>query len=192
MARHPTERRRQRPVLQGAACRSSQAGGRGPRDVLRRFPDRRPAQGGMGYLAPADAPRAASPPRVSRRGHQRRGRGLLLASRPPRFLQEVDRYQPDLVLVSFGWNDAAEAIGQPDKSFQAPPWPVVLCQCARSLSSLSRVDVLHSVMEDPAAGAAGGLDQSASERRGLPDQSRAIPLRGRVARHPDRVPDPAA
>jgi lysophospholipase L1-like esterase len=47
-----------------------------------------------------------------------------------RFLQEVDRYQPNLVLVSFGWNDAAEAIGQPDKSFQIPPWPVVVCQRA--------------------------------------------------------------
>jgi lysophospholipase L1-like esterase len=47
-----------------------------------------------------------------------------------RFLQEVDTYQPDLLLVSFGWNDPAEAAGQPDKSFQPPPWPVVLCQRA--------------------------------------------------------------
>jgi lysophospholipase L1-like esterase len=47
-----------------------------------------------------------------------------------RFLQEIDRYQPDLVLVSFGWNDAAPAIGQPDKSFRIPPWPGVLCQRA--------------------------------------------------------------
>ena len=47
-----------------------------------------------------------------------------------RFLQEVDRYDPDLLLVSFGWNDAAEAIGQPDKSYQIPPWPLVVCQRA--------------------------------------------------------------
>jgi lysophospholipase L1-like esterase len=47
-----------------------------------------------------------------------------------RFLQEVDRYDPDLLLVSFGWNDAAEAIGQPDKSFRIPPWPLVVCQRA--------------------------------------------------------------
>jgi lysophospholipase L1-like esterase len=47
-----------------------------------------------------------------------------------RFVQEVDRYHPDLVLVSFGWNDAAEAIGQPDKTFKIPPWPVVACQRA--------------------------------------------------------------
>jgi lysophospholipase L1-like esterase len=45
-----------------------------------------------------------------------------------RFLQEVDEYHPDLLLVSFGWNDAAEAIGQPDKTFQIPPWPLVWCQ----------------------------------------------------------------
>jgi len=45
-----------------------------------------------------------------------------------RFLQEVDRYDPDLLLVSFGWNDAAEAIGQPDKSYRIPPWPLVFCQ----------------------------------------------------------------
>ncbi len=47
-----------------------------------------------------------------------------------RFLQEVDRFKPDLLLVSFGWNDAAEAIGQPDKTFQIPPWPVVATQRA--------------------------------------------------------------
>ena len=34
------------------------------------------------------------------------------------------------MLVSFGWNDAAEAIGQPDKTFKIPPWPVVMCQRA--------------------------------------------------------------
>jgi len=34
-----------------------------------------------------------------------------------RFTEEVDRFTPDLILVSFGWNDAAPAIGEPDKSF---------------------------------------------------------------------------
>jgi lysophospholipase L1-like esterase len=47
-----------------------------------------------------------------------------------RFLQEVDEYEPDLLVVSFGWNDAADAIAKPDKSFQLPPWPVVACQRA--------------------------------------------------------------
>jgi lysophospholipase L1-like esterase len=47
-----------------------------------------------------------------------------------RFLQEVDQYQPDLLLVSFGWNDAAEAIGEPDRSFRVPSWPLVVCQRA--------------------------------------------------------------
>jgi lysophospholipase L1-like esterase len=47
-----------------------------------------------------------------------------------RFLQEVDLYDPDLILVSFGWNDAAEAIGQPDKSFRLPAWPLIVTQRA--------------------------------------------------------------
>jgi lysophospholipase L1-like esterase len=47
-----------------------------------------------------------------------------------RFVQEVDQYDPDLILVSFGWNDAAQAIGQPDKSFEVPPLALVNCQRA--------------------------------------------------------------
>ncbi len=31
-----------------------------------------------------------------------------------RYQGEVDRYQPDIVLVSFGWNDAANGVGHPD------------------------------------------------------------------------------
>ena len=99
--------------------------------MLRRFADRRAAAWGLAFLA-APAARRGSSLHAGRRfevlnagvagysSHQ----GVL------RFLQEVDRYQPDLVLVSFGWNDAAEAIGQPDKTFKIPPWPVVVCQRA--------------------------------------------------------------
>src|SRR5262245_20847457 len=35
-----------------------------------------------------------------------------------RFQQEVKIYQPDLVIVSFGWNDAAQAVGHADHEFQ--------------------------------------------------------------------------
>lgn len=35
-----------------------------------------------------------------------------------RFLMEAPIYEPDLVIVSFGWNDAADAIEQPDKHYQ--------------------------------------------------------------------------
>ena len=45
-----------------------------------------------------------------------------------RFLQEVDIYQPDLVVASYGWNDVAEAAGPPDKDFKIPPWPLVMGQ----------------------------------------------------------------
>jgi lysophospholipase L1-like esterase len=38
-----------------------------------------------------------------------------------RFKQEFSRFQPDLVLVSFGWNDLADALGKPDKLFAPPP-----------------------------------------------------------------------
>ena len=34
-----------------------------------------------------------------------------------RFREEVSVYQPDIVLVSFGWNDVAPAIGPPDRAF---------------------------------------------------------------------------
>lgn len=37
-----------------------------------------------------------------------------------RFKSEVKRYQPDLVMVSFGWNDLPAALGAPDKFFQPP------------------------------------------------------------------------
>ncbi len=36
-----------------------------------------------------------------------------------RFQQEVATYSPDLVLVSFGWNDHWEALGAPDKQFSS-------------------------------------------------------------------------
>lgn len=38
-----------------------------------------------------------------------------------RFQQEVKTYQPDLVIVSFGWNDVAQAVGHADHEFQ-PSW----------------------------------------------------------------------
>ena len=38
-----------------------------------------------------------------------------------RFRQQVERFQPDLVTVSFGYNDIAPALGAPDKEFHVPP-----------------------------------------------------------------------
>lgn len=45
-----------------------------------------------------------------------------------RFREEVEMYEPDLLLVSFGWNDAPEALGRPDKSFDLPPRSVIVIQ----------------------------------------------------------------
>lgn len=102
-----------------------------------------------------------------------------------RFLQEVDHYQPDLVLVSYGWNDAAEAIGQPDRSFQPPPWPVVACQRAliRYRAYLCLMYYTRSLRPQPPVAPAGSTHprvsiedylanlerfRSAAEARGIP------------------------
>ncbi len=38
-----------------------------------------------------------------------------------RLRRDATRYRPDLVLVSFGWNDVAPALGPPDREFRTPP-----------------------------------------------------------------------
>jgi lysophospholipase L1-like esterase len=45
-----------------------------------------------------------------------------------RFRRDVATYRPDLVLVSFGWNDAAPALGAPDREFRPPPPSVAALQ----------------------------------------------------------------
>ena len=45
-----------------------------------------------------------------------------------RFKEEVGRFRPNLVFVSFGWNDLPLAMGQPDKDFVAPSRAVVAIQ----------------------------------------------------------------
>ena len=42
-----------------------------------------------------------------------------------RFRQQVERFQPDLVLVSFGWNDLATALRTSDREFTPPPAALV-------------------------------------------------------------------
>lgn len=41
-----------------------------------------------------------------------------------KFELDVDEYEPDMILVSFGWNDAADVIGRPDKEY-LPPSPAI-------------------------------------------------------------------
>jgi lysophospholipase L1-like esterase len=74
-----------------------------------------------------------------------------------RFLQEVDRYEPDLILVCFGWNDAATAVGPPDNSYRLPSWPVVWCQRAlvRYRAYLVMMHYTRSWRAQPPATAAG-------------------------------------
>ncbi len=43
-----------------------------------------------------------------------------------RFREEVDQFQPDVIFISFGWNDASGAIGRPDREYaQAGLLPAV-------------------------------------------------------------------
>jgi lysophospholipase L1-like esterase len=48
-----------------------------------------------------------------------------------RFLQEWKKYEPDLILVSFGWNDISKGMGQPDKTYRAKS--PVMVQIIRAL-----------------------------------------------------------
>jgi len=103
-----------------------------------------------------------------------------------RFLQEVDRYTPDLVLVSFGWNDAADASGQPDKSFRIPPWPLVACQRAlvRYRSYLVMMYYSQGWRKHPPVANPGPLEHRVSvedylanlEQFRLEAQARGIPI----------------
>ena len=45
-----------------------------------------------------------------------------------RFQQQVATFQPDLVTVSFGYNDIAPALGSPDREFRVPPALLVSLQ----------------------------------------------------------------
>jgi lysophospholipase L1-like esterase len=81
-----------------------------------------------------------------------------------RFRGEVARFRPDLVLVSFGWNDIAPAIGQPDKQFEVPPAPIVALRRALLHLRFYRV-VLHSLQPEVPAVAT----QSAQPRVAMRD-----------------------
>jgi lysophospholipase L1-like esterase len=77
-------------------------------DQLQQLLDKRGGEGGVRY-------EVVNAGVVGYSSHQ----GLL------RFRQEVERYQPDLVIVSFGWNDAAEVGGgRPDRDYQPSAWRV--------------------------------------------------------------------
>lgn len=45
-----------------------------------------------------------------------------------RFKESFAAYQPDLIFVSFGWNDAPGAIGKADRDYEIPPQGVVYLQ----------------------------------------------------------------
>lgn len=82
-----------------------------------------------------------------------------------RFRSEVGEFQPSLLLVSFGWNDAAPAVGAPDSSFVAPPpWQAGLL---RRLLRYRSYLVLRQVLAERQA--ARGLGVSSGPRVPLDD-----------------------
>ncbi|QEH37868.1 Arylesterase precursor [Aquisphaera giovannonii] len=68
-----------------------------------------------------------------------------------RFLQDVDRYKPDLIVASYGWNDAAQAAGPSDREFRPPSWPVVALQrtMVRYRTSLVLTYYLKKLVAEP-------------------------------------------
>lgn len=62
--------------------------------------------------------------------------------------QEVPIYSPDLILVSFGWNDLPAAIGRPDKEFEPPS--AVYVEVLELLSRSKLFLYLKHVAENPA------------------------------------------
>ncbi len=81
-----------------------------------------------------------------------------------RFLQEWELYEPDLILVSFGWNDLPEALGQPDKAYK--PDSTVMVKILRTLIQYRAYLVIQHYM------VSGGLQerkQAAQSRVPLDD-----------------------
>ena len=64
-----------------------------------------------------------------------------------RFLEEWEEYQPDLILVSFGWNDLPEALDQPDKAYE--PNSALMVQVLRILTRYRTFQVIqHYLLSD--------------------------------------------
>jgi lysophospholipase L1-like esterase len=81
-----------------------------------------------------------------------------------RFLQEWEIYEPDLIFVSFGWNDIPDALGKSDKAFK--PKSAVLVHILRTLIQYrSYLAIQHYVL----SGSLRENMQRAQSRVPLPD-----------------------
>lgn len=75
-----------------------------------------------------------------------------------RFKRSLDTYQPDLIFVSFGWNDAPGAIGKADREYEIPPEGVVYLQ--RHLLRFRFCQLFRQWRRDLVGDTSGGLDSS--------------------------------
>jgi len=111
-----------------------------------------------------------------------------------RFRSELE-YQPNLVLVSFGWNEAAPAMGPPDRSFVAPPaWQTSLLRGL--LRYRSYLVVLHLLARRQAAlgqnvarGPRVSLEDQAANLRGFAETARSAGARVVFLTRPTRATD---
>lgn len=117
-----------------------------------------------------------------------------------RFEQEVDVYRPDVVLVSFGWNDAANAIGADDKTFAATtafqaadPWRVhlrrMLFRYDTVLVTARLVTASRAVPQGPQAtvlGARVSVDDYAENLRAIARRAAAARVRLVLMTRPHR------
>lgn len=70
-----------------------------------------------------------------------------------RFKAQAERYEPDVVLVSFGWNDAAPSAGPPDRLWEPPPLAGLLRMANRYRAFLAASYAVRPREPPPAAAA---------------------------------------
>lgn len=68
-----------------------------------------------------------------------------------RFEAQAERYEPDVVLVAFGWNDAAPSAGPPDRLYEPPPFVGLLRMANRYRAFLAASYAARSREPPPAA-----------------------------------------
>jgi lysophospholipase L1-like esterase len=112
-----------------------------------------------------------------------------------RFLQESEEFEPDLILVSFGWNDVPEAVDLPDSSYRP--------------TSKQMVDLLHflfryrlylvienlAVSQRVAGGAKGeqprvSIDEYLGNMQSFEEEAHRVGAEAVFLTRPHRLPEP--
>ncbi len=108
-----------------------------------------------------------------------------------RFRNQVERFNPDVVLVSFGWNDLATALGPPDRAFEPPPaWRVGLDRFLLDyrIVRVARSIAARRVVTAPATGHRVPLEDYRANLRGFIATARAHGAAPVLLTRPYRLP----